>query len=137
MLTGALALAVIQIIYPTALGGVAAEVLWLLAYCLALGFGGAGAILIFRRGDFIYGGGIFLLLLCALLGGALADLNELGELPGLASRFFITSGYISGGAHGAEVIIITIIVGVILCLRPRVWNSAQNLGTPSQTLQTF
>lgn len=98
---GLLALLATAAVYPSALGGLWAELGWLVAYLIALSLAGSGLALLLPRGDLIYSGGVFLLLLTAALGGVALDLGEIGPTLGTLSRVFPSSGYISGAMGGA------------------------------------
>lgn len=118
LIQGILCLAAVAAVHPEALGGARDELLWLAAYALSLGLAATGFSLLLRRGDLVYSGGIFLLLLTALLGGALVDLGEIGPALGGVSRLFASSGYISGalGAADAAALAVTGLAGLALIL---------------------
>lgn len=93
---GALGLGALALTCPAALGSPAAEVGWLLAYTLAIALAGTGACLLLPKGELLYGGAPFLLLLTAVLGGVFVDMGEIGPLFGALSRLFPSAGYLAG-----------------------------------------
>ena len=101
LIQGALGLAALAITHPAVVGALPATAALLTGYLLSLSLAGTAAILLLNRSDIVYAGGSFLLLLTALLGGAIIDLGEISPHLGSLSVIFPSRYYIGGVLTGS------------------------------------